>query len=85
MGVTGRSSWKESITRFTDFLQSDITALTKFDFKLFDLALGWPIQQKVKKKTVLQCKKIMFLFLSSKKVIIVFIPLLKVNYTILNY
>lgn len=58
MGVTGRSSWKKSIMRYTDFLQIDITALTKFDFKLLDLALGWPIQQEVKKKTVLQYKKI---------------------------
>lgn len=78
MGVTGRSSWKESIMRLTHCLQVDNTALTKFDFELLYLALGWPVQQEVEKKK-LQWEQIMFLFLSTKKNIIVYILLLKVN------
>lgn len=71
---------KRNIMSLTLFLQVDITALTKFDFKLLWHALGRPSQQKVEKKhSVLQREQITFLFLSSERVIIVFIPLLKVN------
>ena len=63
MGVTGRSSWKESIMRLTHCLQVDITALAKFDFELLYLALGWPVQQEVEKKNYNGNKLCFFSFL----------------------